>query len=135
MIDGSEPVKEMARQISAALQKYHVVIMDGIDFAATDILPADVCILGCKDAHPAGFSEVERVLRGINLAGRSCGLFTLSSKSAIEYLRSIVRDSELSVAGEALYTAELPKEDPKKQLQVWLDSIFLRRAHTNGYAI
>ncbi len=71
------------------------VIRKAADFAPVDVLPADAYFIGCESPSPASFSEVERVLKGINLAGRPCGLFSLASMAAIEYLRAVVRDADL----------------------------------------
>lgn len=72
-----------------------VVVRNASEFTPVDILPADGYFFGCENARPSSFAELERVLKGINLAGRPCGLFSLASTEAIEYLRSIVRDADL----------------------------------------
>lgn len=85
----------MGKAIAAALGRPHVVLMDASEFQATDILPADACFLGCDQPKPASFNELERVLQGMNLANRPCGVFSPASKDAIDYLRSLVGPSEL----------------------------------------
>jgi hypothetical protein len=126
LVDESNAIKEVGRQLAAQLAPIHVAIVDAADFAATDMLPADAYFLGCKEPHPARFSEVERVLKGINLAGRPCGLFTLSSKSAIEYLRSITRDAELAVFPEPLLYEALKTMDRAPQVKAWVQSVLGR---------
>ena len=93
--DGHEALGVVARRIESMLKGMHVVVMDAADFAATDLLPADAYFFGYTGLRPASYIELERVLRGINLAGRLCGLFSLASPDAIEYLRGIIRDAEL----------------------------------------
>jgi len=126
LVDESNPLKEVGRQLAMHLAPAHVTIVDAVDFSATDILPADACFLGCREPHPARFSEVERVLKGINLAGRPCGLFTLSAKSAIEYLRSITRDAELAVFSEPLIYEALKSGDRAPQVKAWVQSVLGR---------
>ncbi len=100
LIDGAEATRKIADRIAARLKGLRVVLMDATDFAATDLLPADACFIGCEKPKPANFAELERVLRGINLAGRPCGLFSPASPPAIAYLRTMVGDAELRVNPE-----------------------------------
>lgn len=95
IIDDVPALEKAAEAIAKKMGDARTVVRKAADFSPVDILPADACFLGCDSDHPTSFSEVERVLKGINLAGRPCGLFTLASRDAMEYLRSIVRDSEL----------------------------------------
>jgi hypothetical protein len=66
-------------------------------FTAVDILPADLCFFGCEEPRPPSISHLEEVLRHINLAGRSCGLFSPASGEAAAYLSALVLDSGISV--------------------------------------
>ena len=126
LVDESDAIKEVGRQIASHMASVHVAIVEAADFAATDMLPADAYFLGCQEPHPARFSEVERVLKGINLAGRPCGLFTLSSKSAIEYLRSISQDAELAVFSDPLFFDALKPEDRAPRVKAWVHSVLGR---------
>ena len=94
IVDGSDRIRAAGASIARALTDRKVVVMDAADFAATDLLPVHACFIGCEKPHPSGFGELERVLKGVNLAGRPCGLFSLASPQAIEYLRAIVRDAD-----------------------------------------
>ncbi|WP_304222343.1 hypothetical protein [Gracilinema caldarium] len=123
LVDDSDVIKDVGRQLAVHLAPAHVAIVDAADFAATDMLPADAYLFGCQEPHPARFSEVERVLKGINLAGRPCGLFTLSSKSAIEYLRAITQDAEVAVFSEPLLYEVLPPENRAARVKSWVQSV------------
>ena len=94
IVDGSDRIRAVGTAIGRSLSDCKVVVMDAADFAATDLLPADACFIGCETPNPHGFAELVRVLKGINLAGRPCGLFSLDSAQSIEYLRSTVRDAD-----------------------------------------
>lgn len=122
-MDDSDSIKDVGRQLATHLAPARVAIVDAGDFSATDLLPADAYLFGCHEPHPVRFSEVERVLKGINLAGRPCGLFTLSSKSAIEYLRFITEDAELAVSREPLIYETLVSKDRASQMKVWVQSV------------
>ncbi|AEJ18931.1 hypothetical protein [Gracilinema caldarium] len=126
LVDEADTIKEVGRQLASYMAPVHVAIVDAADFAATDLLPADAYFLGCQEPHPARFCEVERVLKGINLAGRPCGLFTLSSKSAIEYLRSISQDAELAVFSEPLFFESLKPVDRAPKVKAWVHAVLGR---------
>lgn len=98
--DGTDSVHGLAAGIAGELKENHVVILGGLDFSATDLLPADLCFFGCDEVKPASFSGLEDVLRHINLAGRSGGIFTAGSEKNTAYLRGLVQDSELDIGAE-----------------------------------
>ena len=106
VIDGSEKIRRVAKSLAERFAGKKVVLMEGAEFAATDILPAETILIGCEHPRPSSFAELERVLKGINLAGRPCGLFSLASDEAIGYLRDIVRDADLRLVPEP-YFADL----------------------------
>ncbi|QQO11127.1 hypothetical protein [Breznakiella homolactica] len=95
--DGTEAVQKIAGQIASELKDHQVISKTADDFAATDLLPADIYFFGCEKAKPALFSGLEEVLLHINLVGRPCGLFTSGDEKAVKYLRKMVHDSELDV--------------------------------------
>jgi hypothetical protein len=100
-----ESTQRMAEQIETALTGCKVVNIPANDFSGTDILPADVCFFGCESPDPPSFAHLEEVLRHINLAGRPCGLFSPESGRVLEYLSGIVRDSELALHAEPLFSS------------------------------
>lgn len=106
--------------VAKELHKHKVVVLEGSDFAATDILPADACFFGCASARSSAFEELVRVLKGINLAGRPCGLFSTAPGAAVEWLRDISRDSELAVHRDALTSAS------SSNIASWVDDVLQR---------
>lgn len=95
--DGTADLEKVAEELKKKCSDASVVIRSGEDFSATDLLPADAFFFGCSSPKPASFAELERVLKGINLAGKPCGLFALAGGKTIMYLRSIVEDADLAV--------------------------------------
>jgi hypothetical protein len=120
LCDGSDEMSVAAKEIAAALKSSKVVVMNAEEFSATDILPADICFLGCLQAKPDSYSEVERVLKGVNLANRYCGLFTRESEDAVNYLQSIVKDSELRLVAAPFFT------NAGKSIGAWASDISSR---------
>jgi hypothetical protein len=104
------------------LKGLRVSSIDAAQFSATDLLPADAYFFGCQKPNPADFKELERVLGGINLAGRPCGLFSPGSAPALEYLRRIVKDAELQLNPQPW----LSDADDAKALKAWVESTLKR---------
>jgi hypothetical protein len=115
--DGAESTVRLAGQIAAELKKHDVVIRAASDFAGTDLLPAAVFFLGCEQPEPPSFAYIAEFLRHINLAGRSCGVFSSGPAKAVTYLRGLVSDCE-AVLGEP-FTAK----DGAAGLKQWVKSI------------
>jgi hypothetical protein len=95
--DGAKATQALAEQFAAALDSFTVKIAGASGFEGTDLLPADVFFLGCESVRPSSFKYLETLLRHINLADRSCGLFSPSSQEALDYLSGLVQASEARV--------------------------------------
>jgi hypothetical protein len=98
--DGSAGIDELAGKIAAALEGNKVSTKSASDFKGNDILPADTFFLGCEKPRPATFVYLTDVLKHINLAGRSCGVFSSGSESAAKYLTGLVKDCEAALNPE-----------------------------------
>ena len=94
--DGSVKISKMADNIAGALGKKKILIKDASDFAGTDLLPADIVFLGCEKPSPPSFKYLHELFQHINLAGRSCGIFS-SAAETVQYLTDMVRSSEISL--------------------------------------
>ena len=99
--DGSEKVNKIAEIIAKALED-RVLVKDASSFEGTDLLPADVFFLGCEKPQPESFSSLEDMLQHINLANRCCGVFSHASDEAVQYLKDIVKSSEVFIYPEPL---------------------------------
>jgi hypothetical protein len=115
--DGTAAVEELAKKIAAELGGFNVLVKTASDFAGTDLLPAEIFFLGCEQPDPPSFAGVAELLRHINLAGRSCGVFSPASGAAAAYLAGLVRDCEAAL-GEPFAAAE-----NKAGLKSWVKSI------------
>jgi hypothetical protein len=94
--DGFGSIADTARQIAAALEgEYRVIRLTAPELQGNEILPADVLFLGCGVPHPPSFAYLEEFFRHINLAGRGCGIFSVSDK-AVHYLETLVGPSEMA---------------------------------------
>jgi len=66
------------------------------------ILPADAFFLGCEKAAPDSFAYLTDLLKHINLAGRTCGVFSSGTKKTAGYLAGLVKDCEAALNPELL---------------------------------
>jgi hypothetical protein len=123
--DGAESTGKMAEHIAGALQDARVVILTASAFSGADILPADIYFFGCEEPRPASFSYLEALLNHINLAGRSCGLFSPNSEKAAQYLAGMVHDSEL-VLNAVPFVAGDPGE-----IQRWVAEVIGENNHNH----
>lgn len=71
-----------------------IVEKDFSDFVAVDLLRADAYFFGARQTGTLEFAEFARVIRGINLAGRPCGLFSDDSRVGVDGLSALVADAE-----------------------------------------
>jgi hypothetical protein len=116
VIDGTGQVAKMADDIAAVLKGYTVTIKAASEFAGTDLLPADMFFIGCEAPKPASFDYLSDLLKHINLAGRSCGVFSPESEKAASYLAGLLADSEA-----ALYPQPLFADSP--DIAAWVEKI------------
>ena len=95
----------MAAGIVAALKGNKVTVKSASEFKGNDILPAQSFFLGCEKPKPESFVYLADFFKHINLAGRSCGIFTPGSEKAASYLAGLVHDSESALNPTPLFTA------------------------------
>ena len=101
LTDDSVVIRNLAANIASSIKnqpaiKYSVSVLEAARFSAVDLLPAHAFFLGCEKPRSFAFPYIEDLFAHINLAGRSCGIFS-SSATAIKYLASLVRPSEANV--------------------------------------
>ena len=100
--DGAVGTKKMATEIAAVLHDNKVSSKDISEFKGNDILPVDAFFLGCENANPGSFAYLTDLLKHINLAGRSCGVFSSGSRKTTGYLAGLVKDCEAALNPEPL---------------------------------
>lgn len=125
--DDEASSQSMAQRIAAviappSLEGYSVSVMKADTFYGTDILPAHAFFLGCGSPSPLSFTYIEILFERINLAGRSCGVFSSSFK-ALRYLSGLMRPSEVSVGKPMLAKGGAADE---AKLREWVKGIIGR---------
>jgi hypothetical protein len=120
--DDTAQTLKLAGDIAAIIGKYQgcsANIVQAESFSAVDLLPASVFFVGCGEPEPPSFDYIEKLFGHINLAGRSCGIFS-SNPKGIKYLSALVQDSETGLGKPFL--AKDDAEDNEK-LHNWIQSI------------
>jgi len=102
LTDGAPETEKMAAGIAGALKGSKVLAKTASEFAGNDILPADAFFLGCENPAPESFAYITDLLKHINLAGRSCGVFSPGTKKTAGYLAGLVKDCEAALNPELL---------------------------------
>jgi hypothetical protein len=107
LTDGAPGTEKIAADIAETLKGSKVVTKTASEFAGNDILPADAFFLGCENPAPESFAYITDLLKHINLAGRTCGVFSPGTKKTTGYLAGLVKDCEAALNPEFL-TGTLP---------------------------
>jgi hypothetical protein len=121
--DGTASIQEFAGNIAAiigASRGYSAALFHAESFSGDDLLPAHVFFLGCTEAKPPSFHYIEDLFKHINLAGRSCGVFSSNAK-ALKYLSSLVSDSETAVGKPFMVKGGAADNE---KLYNWIQDIF-----------
>ena len=102
LTDGTPATEKMAAGIAETLKGNKVLAKTASEFAGNDILPADAFFLGCEIPAPKSFAYITDLLKHINLAGRTCGVFSPGTKKTANYLAGLVKDCEAALNPELL---------------------------------
>jgi hypothetical protein len=97
--DGKPEMEREARAIAERLEEQDrgAVVKCASEVGISEILAAGLYLLGADSAASPSYSELSRVFKGVNLAGRKVAFFG-SSGAAVAWLRGLCVDTDLSVA-------------------------------------
>lgn len=97
--DGKPEIEKGALAIAERLQEQgrEACVKGASEVGISDILAAGMYVLGADAARSSSFAELERVFKGVNLAGRRAAFFG-SSGAAVAWLRSLCADTEAATA-------------------------------------
>lgn len=100
--DEKEGLEAIAKNIKTQVgSKALVKTRPASEVAVAEILAADVYAFGVENPSSHAWTEVKRLLSGMNLAGRKAGFFT-SGSGASDKLKAAFSSTELIVAQEDL---------------------------------
>jgi hypothetical protein len=97
--DGKLEIERTARDIAERIEGRgrEVSVLAASGVGISDILAAELYVLGAASPGSEAFSELARVFKGANLAGRGLACFG-SSGAAVAWLKSLCADTELAAA-------------------------------------
>jgi hypothetical protein len=97
--EGKPEIERVARAIGERLdeQGRGSAVKGASGVEISEILAADLYLLGADSSGPPSFAELARVFKGVNLAGRKVAFFG-SSGAAVAWLRGLCADTEVAVA-------------------------------------
>jgi len=114
--DGAPEVERAARTIADRLedQGRRVKVSGASIVEVSDLLAAELYILGADVPLAPAYAELARVFKGVNLAGRRAAFFG-SSGAAVAWLRGLCADAELAASH-----ADLAGRLDQAALAAWL---------------
>jgi len=125
--DNTASILKVAKKIASCLRKppfsdYSVSTLEVAQFSAVDILPVYAFFIGCENPKAFSFLYIEDLFDHINLAGRSCGIFS-SNSIAVRYLSTLVRPCEAAVGKPFLFKDDIVDGTT---LQRWIIDIIMQ---------
>jgi len=119
--DGRESLDVIAKRIRTSLvDKAAVKTRSASEVAVAEILAADAYAFGVGDSSAPAWTEIKRLLTGMNLAGRKAGFF-VEKKGGAEGLKSAFAPAELSVAEHDLLAG------PADGAAAWVQALIAAR--------
>jgi len=90
-------VETVARALEQA--KVSLLVKGAGEATIADVSAADIVVLGAQKTGtndvPVEFSEFLRIFKGITLAGRTAGFFSMGPEKATTRLRKALKDTEI----------------------------------------
>jgi flavodoxin len=97
-IENRRVVDAVTRAFEAA--KLAPLVKKAGDATIVDVNRADIVVFGVQKVGtgdiPPDFAELVRIFKGITLAGRTGGFFSMGSEKSTSRLRKILKDTEIS---------------------------------------
>jgi flavorubredoxin len=115
--DGSETLETIARHLKTSLADTAVVkTRSASEVAVSEILAADAYVFGVAASSAPAWTEIKRLLTGMNLAGRKAGFF-VTTQGAADGLKSSFAPAELAITAK-----DLPA-DPTDGTSAWVKAL------------
>ncbi len=98
--------RKLVDAVARALEqtKVSLLVKGAADATIADVNAADIIIFGTQKINssdvPGEFSEFLRIFKGITLAGRTAGFFSMGAEKATARLRKALKDTEISQSEE-----------------------------------
>jgi flavodoxin len=101
-IENRRVVDAVTRAFEAA--RIVPLVKNAADATIVDVNRADIVVFGIQKVGtsdmPPDFSEFVRIFKGITLAGRTGGFFSMGSEKSTARMRKVLRDTEIAQSDE-----------------------------------
>jgi flavodoxin len=112
-------VDVVARALEQA--KVALLVKGAAEATIADVNAADIVVFGAQKAGgvdvPAEFAELLRIFKGVTLAGRTAGFFSMGAEKATIRLRKALKDTEISLSEEDPLFADQKPGSPTSVLE------------------
>ena len=98
--------RKLVEAVARALEQPNVslLVKTAAEATVADVTAADIVVFGAQKTGaadvPAEFSEFLRIFKGITLAGRTAGFFSMGMEKATARLRKALKDTEITQSEE-----------------------------------
>jgi len=120
----SAETRKVAETVRAAFNegRFKTILKKADESSIVDVAAADVVIFGVQKSGsaevPPEYSELLRVFKGVTLAGRAAGVFSVGSEKASSKMKKSLKDTEVALFEEdALFSNE--KQDKASDVGDW----------------
>ena len=112
--------RRVAEAVRAAFDeaRFKTIAKKAAESSIADLASADVIVLGLQKSGatevPPEYYELMRIFKGITLAGRAAGVFSIGTEKASAKLRKSLKDTEVSLFEEdPLFTDQKSDKIPE----------------------
>jgi flavodoxin len=120
----SAETRKAAESVRAAFNegRFKTILKKADESSIVDVAAADVVIFGLQKSGsaevPPEFSDLLRVFKGVTLAGRAAGVFSVGSEKASAKMKKSLKDTEVSLFEEdPLFSNDKP--DKASEVSDW----------------
>jgi flavodoxin len=129
-------VETVARSLDQA--KVSLLVKGAAEATIADVSAADIVVFGAQKTStndvPAEFSEFLRIFKGITLAGRTAGFFSMGSEKATARLRKALKDTEILQSDDDPVLADQKQGTPMSLVEWSQKLIAVHQVRQNAWA-
>ena len=131
---GKGEIADLANRIAEKCEAASVSVSIKAAGEATvpEINAADILVFGAEEEgavlQEGGFRDFFRAFTGINFAGKRGALFSYSMQTAVDGLKEMLKDTELSLPSPGLIYTKNGKSVNDKKVDKWINQTLTTRA-------
>jgi flavodoxin len=121
--------RKLVEAVARALEqlKVSLLVKGAAEATIADVNAADIIVFGAQKTGtadvPAEYSEFLRIFKGVTLAGRTAGFFSMGAEKATTRLRKALKDTEISQFEDDPLFAD-QKQGSSASVMEWSQKLF-----------